>query len=160
MGGLRHPGGGSAGPGKSNRHPSQVPSVLSAYLYYSSCFCPSFFGLFVFRSVCPSLSSFSAFLFPSMFVSSLFTFCYFSVCLSLHSLSLLPPPPPSPLSPPCPIDHPVPVCQAGWDCQPRGRCGWAWCPPLLRLLWICGCAFFIWGCSCPLSSGFRTRDRD
>lgn len=49
-----------------------------------------------------------------------------------------------------------------------GRMGWqqwagaarAQCPFLLGPPRICGCASFIWGCSCPLSSGFRTRDRD
>lgn len=61
---------------------------------------PTFFILFLYFFVCPSVSflPFSAFLFPSMFVSFLFTFRYFSVCLSLQ-LSLPPPPTPLPCLP-------------------------------------------------------------
>lgn len=61
---------------------------------------PIFLTLFLYFVVCPSVSflPFSAFLFPSMFVSSLFTFRYFSVCLCA-SLCLFPLPHPSPRSP-------------------------------------------------------------
>lgn len=49
---------------------------------------------------------------------------------------------------------------AGWGRKHGAGAARALCPLLLGPPRICGCASFIWGCSCPLSSGFRTRDQD
>lgn len=149
VGRLRHP----VGLGQGQCFSQSLALCLFSFILPVSV--PIVFVLILYFVLCVPLSP--IFLFPSMFVSSLFTFLSFSVCLSLH-LCLSAFPPSLSFVPPLPFLSSF--RPGGWGCQQGDRCGWAWCPPLLGLARICGCAFFIWGCSCPLSSCFRTRDQD
>lgn len=151
-------GGETEAPRRGSAGQGEIPSVLSACLCYSSCFCPSVFDPLCI-SFCPLLSSFLCIsLSLHVCLISLHILLFLCVCLSASlSLSLFPPLssvsplPCSPSSPSLPGWMGLPAArqvQLGLVPTSAGAVPDLW----LRLLYL--------GLQLPLSSGFWTRDRD